>query len=599
MTNDSPCLATPPLREVLALALEHHQAGRLDEAEGLYRRVLDVLPGDSDALHLLGVLSRQRRRFDEAIALIGRAIAIAPKAAAFHNNLANTYREAGRVDEAIDSYRAALALEPDFALARRGLFDVLFYLGSQHRVARRYAESVAVTSEAITLQADCAPAHASLGMALHALGRWAEAEAAYRRALHIDPDHTEVKHNLRDTIVRQGRRSEAVQPLKDEVLARYAAAFGHPQPPAPLAITFEQAGARPFLPEWDGRVRQPTYASEEQAAFFVTRYLKTSFPGPDTIGYQARAGALATVPGGVVAGMHSALFDGAGRLVLDLFTDDLWLQSAGTLGNEIVAAGVAMAGGEVVRHDGDVLMANAAWAWNYYHFLTEAVPRLLLTRQALAGLPCAVLVPHDRPFQRQILDLLGVPESARIPTDGVCRRFDHVHCLGPFQNTMAMRPEAVNIVRRHLLPAAGAEDLGPGRRRLYISRADSSRKVVNEDAVYAALAPLGFERIVCSNLSVAEQIRTFASAAVVVGAHGANLTNALFMNGGGGGGVLVELMSRSYMTQPYWVIAEVVRANYGVLLCDDEDEHDPDVRNRNMVADVPALKTLLTTMGVT
>ena len=46
--------------DAFAQAVEHHRAGRLDEAEVLYRRVLDEEPDDPDSLQLLGSLFLQR-----------------------------------------------------------------------------------------------------------------------------------------------------------------------------------------------------------------------------------------------------------------------------------------------------------------------------------------------------------------------------------------------------------------------------------------------------------------------------------------------------------------------------------------------------------
>ena len=64
--------------QAMQTALGHHQAGRLAEAEAIYRQVLAQFPDHADALHLLGVLACQAGRPDAAIELIGRAIAINP-----------------------------------------------------------------------------------------------------------------------------------------------------------------------------------------------------------------------------------------------------------------------------------------------------------------------------------------------------------------------------------------------------------------------------------------------------------------------------------------------------------------------------------------
>ena len=59
----------------LTSAVTHHQAGRLANAEALYRQVLATAPHHPDALHLLGVLLHQTGQSQAAVDLIRRAIA--------------------------------------------------------------------------------------------------------------------------------------------------------------------------------------------------------------------------------------------------------------------------------------------------------------------------------------------------------------------------------------------------------------------------------------------------------------------------------------------------------------------------------------------
>jgi Flp pilus assembly protein TadD len=64
-------------------ALAHHQAGRLDQAEGLYRRVLSLQPSQPDALHLLGMAALAQGRLDEAYRLVSQAAQLKPNEAVF------------------------------------------------------------------------------------------------------------------------------------------------------------------------------------------------------------------------------------------------------------------------------------------------------------------------------------------------------------------------------------------------------------------------------------------------------------------------------------------------------------------------------------
>ena len=48
-------------------AFEQHEAGNLDEAEHIYREILQQEPGNADVLHLLGVLLFQKKDYDAAL----------------------------------------------------------------------------------------------------------------------------------------------------------------------------------------------------------------------------------------------------------------------------------------------------------------------------------------------------------------------------------------------------------------------------------------------------------------------------------------------------------------------------------------------------
>jgi tetratricopeptide (TPR) repeat protein len=133
-------MATIP--EILALAIQHHQAGRLQAAEQGYRQVLALEPDQIDALHLLGVVAYQAGKHEVAIKYIGRAIGLKGTEAAFHSNLGNAFRGLGRLDEAVACYRRAIELKPDYAEARSNLGNALTCLGKLDEAVACYRQVV-------------------------------------------------------------------------------------------------------------------------------------------------------------------------------------------------------------------------------------------------------------------------------------------------------------------------------------------------------------------------------------------------------------------------------------------------------------------------
>jgi predicted O-linked N-acetylglucosamine transferase (SPINDLY family) len=196
-----PAGANPSPRFDEALAL--HKAGRLAEAEALYREVLASEPGHAEALHFLGLAAYQKGRSEEAAELIGRAIALAATSQ-MHTNRGAALQSLGRTDEAIASYRQAVALDPGFA-------DPHYNLGLLYHSLGRHDEAAACFEKVLALSSGHADAFNNLGAALRDMGRPEDAIACYRRAVAIDPGLAGAWNNLGVAQRDLGRVDEAVE----------------------------------------------------------------------------------------------------------------------------------------------------------------------------------------------------------------------------------------------------------------------------------------------------------------------------------------------------------------------------------------------------
>jgi predicted O-linked N-acetylglucosamine transferase (SPINDLY family)/glycosyltransferase involved in cell wall biosynthesis len=196
------------LQQAFDLAVQHHGAGRLTEAEQLYRQILTQQPDHPETLQLLGVIAHQVGRNDDALELIHRAIALRPESADAHSNLGSVFKATGRLDEAIAAYRQAITLDPCVPAAHRNLGNSLCEKG-------RLDEGIAAFREALKLRPDYADVHNHLGLALKEKGRLEEAIAAFRRALDCDPSFAFAWSNLGCVLRDTGQYAAAI------------AAFGH------------------------------------------------------------------------------------------------------------------------------------------------------------------------------------------------------------------------------------------------------------------------------------------------------------------------------------------------------------------------------------
>ncbi|MEA2733789.1 MAG: hypothetical protein QOE14_240 [Humisphaera sp.] len=194
----------------MAQAIAHHQAGRLDGAERLYRALLSDDASNADALHLLGVVAHQRQRDAEALDLIARAIALRPREAKFHNNLGEVLRSLNRVEEAAAAYERAIALKPDYAEALNNLGLALHRLG-------RLDDAIAAGERAIRFRPNYAKAWNNLGILLAEKNTFAGSRRASETALREKPDYAEAHNNLGALLADHGLLGPAERHFREAI----------------------------------------------------------------------------------------------------------------------------------------------------------------------------------------------------------------------------------------------------------------------------------------------------------------------------------------------------------------------------------------------
>jgi tetratricopeptide (TPR) repeat protein len=116
-------------RRTYEQAIALHRAGRLADAEALYRKVQAVYPEHPGVLHGLGLIALNSNRADAAAPLLSRAAKAAPSNGAIHSDLGAAHLRLGQYEVAVDAYTAAIRLRPGDRVARLGLGDALSVLG--------------------------------------------------------------------------------------------------------------------------------------------------------------------------------------------------------------------------------------------------------------------------------------------------------------------------------------------------------------------------------------------------------------------------------------------------------------------------------------
>ena len=216
--------ASPPGSPELASAFSHavalHQAGRLAEAEKIYRQLLKAQPRHFDSLHLLGVIYHQRGNHAEAVRQIDVALKINSNVAAAYCNRAVALQELMRFDAALASCDKAIALKPDYA-------EAFYNRGIALKKLQRLGEALASYDKALALKPDFAEALNNRGIALKELKQFSQALVSYDQAIVLKPDYAEPHLNRGVVLQELKRRDEALASF-DKALAlkpEYAEAY--------------------------------------------------------------------------------------------------------------------------------------------------------------------------------------------------------------------------------------------------------------------------------------------------------------------------------------------------------------------------------------
>ncbi len=200
--------------DALRMAMAMHRDMRLDGAETLYRRLLQLQPRDANVQHFLGMLLYQRGRpaeRAEAIGLMTASVLADPTVAAWHNNLGNALLDGGEHEAAALAYQRCSALDPGNAEAFSNLGCLLRSLGRQQ-------EAMQAFERALALQPDFVNAHLNYATLLATSGGDLKAAFAhYARALELQPRNPVARKRLGVVYAQNGRLDDAARVFREWV----------------------------------------------------------------------------------------------------------------------------------------------------------------------------------------------------------------------------------------------------------------------------------------------------------------------------------------------------------------------------------------------
>jgi hypothetical protein len=244
---------------------------------------------------------------------------------------------------------------------------------------------------------------------------------------------------------------------------------------------------------------------------------------------------VAELPGAWLVGRHATPFTANGRMLLTAFRDEprmATLEPHPDLLEWVSGRGWTAAGKPAEA--GVVCSLVGRLDANYYHWIVEFCGQMCGVRhyEQATGTSVRLLVRDaSARFVRESLELLECGPSRVLvwPEVGPARRVSRLIVPSLPGNRAACSPLNLMWLRERFLASIGYNHRTPAWRRVYIARrAGGWRSIRNDAEVSDYMARARFEVLHTERLTLVDQVRLFSEASVIVGLHGAGLTNLLF-----------------------------------------------------------------------
>jgi hypothetical protein len=245
--------------------------------------------------------------------------------------------------------------------------------------------------------------------------------------------------------------------------------------------------------------------------------------------------------------------------------------------------------GKTVRgdeYDSLALVYDHWGAINYFHWIIESLPRLLVLHKEQPD--CALVLPDKLPqFIKDSVVLFGFKNYVSLEAGQVieAKKLWFVERMGNFwlQDTTVLQEVQAKVKEYY-----GLCQVKPYR-CVYVSRSRAKyRRLSNEDDVIRLVETAGFEVFFFEDLSFEQQVKLMHETRVLAGLHGASLTNLLFMQRET---YVIELLNEKAINLTFFKLASQCAVNYCCLPCTSQE--DDATNNSDMLVSIEKLGMLL------
>jgi len=554
--SDAGAIARKDISALNRQAAVYFTEGKFAEAIALCHQVIIIKPDCAVAYDILGAALMSQKKVAPAIRSFSQALAIHPNSATILAKLGYCLVAEGRLDEAITNYQKALHLNPNWAEVYLRMGKVLSQqnrweealdcslkvaqiaptrvsaesfvnLGNFHFTQGRLELAIACYRQSISQKPDCKLGYLNLGVVLKKQGKIPEAIATCIQLLQILPPVDEAYDDLFTLFTKLGRQDEAMACYYRAIPLHLIREFCPSTVDSELITSTSKAKISVLFPQF--------LPSENLGSNF--RETEGENPQPF----------VAVIPNGRAWGdkFTRAVITSDNRLLEDISTGSPSL----IISSDRLPPPVAI--------EGTVAFLAKNYCYNYYHWMFEFLPQIELLRRSgidIGSIDKFAVNHCCFPFQRETVSLLGIPLEKIVET----YKNNHIQARQLLVSSVIRESTkwACDFLRREFLNDSiiGLQK----KQRIFISRKEK-RRVINEDELVAVLSKFGFKSIAPESLSVAEQVSLFAAAEVVIGAHGAALTNTVFCSPGT---KVIEIFAPDYVNPCYRKLSSQVGLEY-------------------------------------
>lgn len=213
---------------------------------------------------------------------------------------------------------------------------------------------------------------------------------------------------------------------------------------------------------------------------------------------------------------------------------------------------IALTNSPLIRTGGKTLPGRYVVIGNasYYHFLIENFGQALALIEEFPD--AKVLVPEKlEGFAKDAIRLL--PKSTEVVSYRTRVQPDSVLLASRFLTLGRPQPREVRALQELAVSTIGnAQSELDLSEKIYVSRRFASRSPHGERELEQFLERVGFKTVFAEHLSLGDQIETFSSASVIIGPHGAGLSNIVF---GKPGATVIELLDERWPNHCFEILA--------------------------------------------